>query len=107
MLHTHTFIISIVFLSLVAFTSPSSTTKNETSLGFNAYTEQCARCHGKNGKLMAAGAKDLTSSTLNEEELLQAIQKGSPQRGMPAYEKVLDTTEIKAVVDYVKTFRTK
>ena len=72
--------------------------------GQELYTEHCAQCHGEDGKLGASGAKDLSTSKLNEGQTRQIILKG--KNGMPPMEYFLDTDEkVQKVIDYISTFR--
>lgn len=56
-----------------------SSSKAETAVppsGKELYLENCAVCHGEDGKMGASGAKDLTVSTLSDNEVLQRINEG-------------------------------
>ncbi len=77
------------------------------SEGERLYLQNCSICHGKDGQLGAARAKNLATSTLNEAQSLQAIQKGSPKMGMPAYEKRLNPEQLQALNTYVMSLRKK
>jgi cytochrome c6 len=65
----------------------------------------CAVCHGQDGKLMLNGAKDLTASTLSSAETEHQIMNG--KNAMPAYKNSLTPEQLKALTDYVETFRKK
>ena len=84
-----------------------STSKVDTAVppsGKELYLENCAVCHGEDGKLGASGAKDLTVSTLSDNEVLQRINEG--KNGMPPMKSALETKEnVLAVADYVKGMR--
>jgi len=72
--------------------------------GKELYVENCAVCHGEDGKLGASGAKDLTVSTLSDNEVLQRINEG--KNGMPPMKSALETKEnVSAVAEYVKGMR--
>ncbi|HRN93354.1 MAG: SirB2 family protein [Chitinophagales bacterium] len=75
---------------------------NSLAIGKKVYTEACAACHGDTGNAGLAGAKDLTTSTLNHEEVLSIIQTG--KNSMPAYKK-LTTEQIEGVAQYVESLR--
>ena len=76
------------------------------------YTEKCARCHkddGTGGKTEIDGtkinAKNLTSDKMKKEpdsEYIEAIEKGFPDDGMPAFKGKLTEQEIKDVVAYIR-----
>lgn len=65
----------------------------------------CSVCHGQDGKLMLNGAKDLTASTLSRAETEHQIMNG--KNAMPAYKNSLTPEQLKALTDYVETFRKK
>ncbi|MFN3405566.1 MAG: SirB2 family protein [Cytophagaceae bacterium] len=67
------------------------------------YEQQCVRCHGQDGTLGAAGAKDLSASQLLDEQKYTVIAKG---RGlMPGYKNLLSEQEINNMVRYINTFK--
>ena len=73
-----------------------SSSKAETDIppsGKELYLENCAVCHGEDGKMGASGAKDLTVSTLSDNEVLKRINEG--KNGMPPMKSA----------DYVKGMR--
>lgn len=67
------------------------------------YSKNCAKCHGDNGKLMVAGAKDLSISTLKADEVSAIIQAG--KGAMPGYGTLLNENEQKEVTDFVMSLR--
>jgi cytochrome c5 len=67
---------------------------------FNGY---CIVCHGEDGKLGLNGAKDLSISTLTDEEIKNIILHG--KNGMSPYKKVLTEQEVEAVKNHVKNLR--
>lgn len=71
--------------------------------GKTVYLNNCVICHGEDGKLGAAGAKDLSVSTLNDADVLIKIKQGG--NGMTAFQGMISDEEIKAVSDYVKHLR--
>jgi mono/diheme cytochrome c family protein len=70
------------------------------------FEKNCGLCHGKDGKLMAAAAPDLSLSKLNAVDVLYFIERGSPQKGMPAYGLRLKKDELEMIRDYVLKLRT-
>lgn len=94
---------------LLIFSCNSGTKSNATEAklppnGKELYVENCAVCHGEDGKLGASGAKDLTVSTLSDNEVLQRINEG--KNGMPPMKSALETKEnVSAVAEYVKGMR--
>jgi mono/diheme cytochrome c family protein len=69
------------------------------------FTQVCSACHGQDGKLGTSGAKDLSLSKLNHQEVIQTISKGKGL--MQPYEGVLSEQEIEAVASYAEGLRTK
>jgi cytochrome c6 len=65
----------------------------------------CAVCHGADGKLMLNGAKDLTASTLSRAETEHQILNG--KNAMPGYKNSLTPEQLKSLTDYVEGFRNK
>lgn len=63
------------------------------------YLQECAICHGEDGKLGKSGAKDLSQSELTQEEAEDVIENG--RNLMPAYGKRLSDGEIKALAKFV------
>ena len=95
-------ILGLICLASCDNNSPHTDLKNA---GKNLYEQNCVICHGKDGKLKVAAAKDLSESTLSKELVIQAIQKGSPQKGMPPYENRLKPNEIEEISEYVLKLR--
>lgn len=109
---TRRLVLSIVGISSCLFIASCnsgqlSSSKKEGGIpptGKELYIENCAVCHGEDGKLGASGAKDLTHSTLSDAEVLQRINEG--KNGMPQMKSVLETKEnVTAVAEYVKGMR--
>lgn len=68
--------------------------------GKAVYLSYCARCHGNDGTMGKAGAKNLQLSMLDKGEMIARISHG--KGGMPAFAKALSAEEIMAVVAYIK-----
>ena len=69
--------------------------------GAKIYKQNCALCHGPDGKLGANGSKDLTISDFDLNERIAMISKGKGV--MTAFENILTLAEIKAVAEYSMT----
>ena len=78
------------------------------------FHENCAVCHGKNGRAHTfhgwlVGAQNLTDpewqSDTSDADIIHAIKTGPGK--MPAFEKKLSPTEIEALATYVRTFKQK
>ena len=95
-------ILGLICLASCDNNSPHTDLKNA---GNSLYEQNCVICHGKDGKLKVGAAKDLSESTLSKELVIQAIQKGSPQKGMPPYENRLKPNEIEEISEYVLKLR--
>lgn len=71
--------------------------------GQQLFESKCKRCHGKDGAKGWFGAKNLQLSVLNDAMLFQTISDG--KSAMPSWKKKLSPTEIKTIIDYIKTLR--
>ncbi|MCY1057918.1 c-type cytochrome [Nannocystis sp. SCPEA4] len=75
--------------------------------GAKIFTQNCARCHGHDGKGLpeVAGVRDLTDpgfmSTLSDERLRRSIRGGRPPT-MPSFPHFSEPT-LKVLVAYVRT----
>jgi mono/diheme cytochrome c family protein len=65
----------------------------------------CAACHGAKGNEpnVSVGAKDLTASTLTQEQIMHVISKG--KNSMPGYKSSFSEEQIKELTDYVMSLR--
>ncbi len=71
--------------------------------GKQLYTAACVNCHGTDGKLGVAGAKDLTLSTLSHADKVAIITNG--KGSMTPFEGQLKEQEIEAVAAYVDSMK--
>lgn len=101
----HTIILGSISLFLFACggNTENKTVTNPPDEGKSIYEAQCSRCHGSNGKLGLAGAKDLSITTLTPDEMIPIITHGKNAGMMPAYGNTLSADEIKAVTNYIET----
>jgi mono/diheme cytochrome c family protein len=76
------------------------------------FNENCARCHGENGRAKTfhgrlLGAQNLTDpdfqADTSDAQIIHAIKTGPSV--MPAFEKKLSSTEIDALATYVRSFK--
>jgi len=73
-------------------------------VGENLFIMHCAVCHGDDGKLGASGAKDLSSSTLNDAAILKILKEG--KNAMPPMNDLLVNNEnIQLVLAHIKKLR--
>lgn len=73
-------------------------------VGENLFIMHCAVCHGDDGKLGASGAKDLSSSTLNDSAILKILKEG--KNAMPPMNDLLvNDKNIQLVLAHTKKLR--
>lgn len=103
----HKFWKLLLFLAVMLLNScsPSEDKAKKENIGKSLFEKNCSLCHGNDGKLMAAGAPDLSVSVLDKEAALTAIEKGSQQKGMPAYENRFSKEDLLAIRDYIFELR--
>lgn len=68
------------------------------------FSGMCALCHGEDGKLAVAGAKDLSESTMTLEERIAMITDG--KGAMTPFKDRLSAEEIKHLAMYLESLRT-
>jgi mono/diheme cytochrome c family protein len=83
--------------------APAGSTIDAVTQGKAVFKAYCVNCHGEDGKLMVAGAKDLSVSQLSDEEVKNIILNG--KNAMAPYKNVLAEPELNNVVEYVKSLR--
>jgi mono/diheme cytochrome c family protein len=82
----------------------TTVSSNPIEEGKLVYQAKCEMCHGADGKLGLAGAKDLGATQLNSDEQKQLIRSG--KNSMPAFgAEVLTNEQVDAVVQYVATLK--
>ncbi|RMG67193.1 MAG: hypothetical protein D6722_13605 [Bacteroidetes bacterium] len=84
-------------------TDPAAADYDQGTHGLAIYARNCAVCHGADGTAGGSGAKNLQVSTLSDADIMSLLMEG--KNSMPAYAKVLNEAERKAVLTYVKTLR--
>jgi uncharacterized membrane protein SirB2 len=67
------------------------------------FSQNCAMCHGADGRLGLNGAKDLSLSTLNTSEKESVIANGKGL--MPKYKGQLNEQQIKDLAQYIDGFK--
>ena len=105
------FLIAGVFIfstSETQATSASATAASSDGLASprTLYIQNCARCHGANGKAQTAlglklEADDLTSSTASTAKIIRTITNG--QADMPSFRKKLSSKQITSLAGYVRS----
>lgn len=100
----HSIAVAVLFLLV----SCGGSVKTETPEGEKSapdgavlYGENCASCHGLDGAMGKAGAKDLAKTTMDHMQLKKVIEGGT-SNGMPRFREVLGSEEaVEAVVQHV------
>jgi mono/diheme cytochrome c family protein len=67
------------------------------------FIQRCATCHGTEGNLSRGGAKKLTESTTDTDEIIRQIRYG--KGAMPPFGEMLSEADIRALAEHVKSFR--
>jgi DMSO reductase family type II enzyme heme b subunit len=120
------FLISTLYslLSASAFAQEGGLTPDQEA-GKKVYDKWCANCHGREGagdgpgadfftprprdftyglyKIRSTGSGELPT----DHDLVRIVTRGMPGTGMPNWDHTLKETEIKQVVQYIKTFSGK
>lgn len=101
-----------IFLSFNFLSCISNEVDNEVATkspikvdGKMVYSERCVACHGKDGKLGFAGAKDLTKSNYKLNEIIHQVTNG--KGAMTPFKNILSAEEIQAVSEYTLTLQNK
>jgi len=81
----------------------SENTDNALSNAKAIFEQECGKCHGVDGKLGLAGAKDLTASTLTDDQKKEIILKGKGV--MSGYKGRLTEQEVDNLVLYINTLK--
>ena len=103
------FLIPLFFIFACESNSKSAQLEKEAGANYipNAselYSDNCSSCHGIDGKLGGAGAKDLTKSKLSDQEIGKILENG--KNAMPPMKELIgsDKNNI-AIVEYIKKMR--
>ena len=83
----------------------TETTTTEVPDGKTIYKERCVSCHGADGKLGFAGAKDLTASKKTHQEIINQVMNG--KGAMTPFKNILREDEIDAVSLYTVSLQNK
>ncbi|HEX8516623.1 MAG TPA: cytochrome c [Bacteroidia bacterium] len=74
-----------------------------TNSGHDIFMDNCARCHGEDGKLSLMGSPDLSASTMEMDAKIETIKKG--KGAMAGFETMLTEAQIKAVAEYTESLK--
>jgi|JI9StandDraft_1071089.scaffolds.fasta_scaffold36624_3 mono/diheme cytochrome c family protein len=91
----------LLLLACSAAGGASPEKKEPATPGEVIFKSQCVMCHGRNGNLQISGAKDLTKSTLTEEEMIAIVTNG--RGGMVGFGKTLSKEQVEQVVEHVRS----
>lgn len=80
----------------------TSTATDPIAVGKIVYSNSCINCHGADGKMGGSGAKDLSASTLTNDQKIDLIRHG--KNAMPAYKDLTDQ-QVKDVIQYINTLK--
>ena len=100
---------SLFILGVIALVGCESSNSTDASgeleiSGKELFKNQCVACHGTDGKLQAAGAKDLSISTLSDEEIQTTVEDG--KNTMPPFKYIIGSEqEMDKLLEFVKSLR--
>jgi mono/diheme cytochrome c family protein len=102
---------SLTCTALALFTFATAQVAIADDAATKAYAEQCAMCHGPDGKARTAMGKTLNMKDWNDGKTLNLMSDADVGReihvgkqSMPAFAQLTDA-EIKALVEYIRTFQ--
>ncbi len=101
------FAIAAVFVAL-SHSAPLTVAASEAVSPRSLFVQNCARCHGSNGKAQTALGKrleadDLTTSDADRAKIIRTVTNG---RGdMPSFRKKLSKAQIASIAGYVSSLR--
>lgn len=100
----------LIFVGISLLSSCGESEKNAVSLpeveltGKEIYFDNCASCHGADGKLGLSGAFDLSKSGLTIEDVKKVLNEG--RNGMPPMKEILSSQEnVEKVAEYTIELR--
>lgn len=87
----------------IAIDDPNNSNYSLQEHGKALYSAQCAVCHGDDGTLNMSGAKNLKTSQVDDQYIVNIINNG--KNTMPKMAGKYDDQEMKALIAYVKSLR--
>lgn len=96
---------ALILILLTNSCSSNSSEKDSSvrTAGQSLYETYCVSCHGTDGKLCVLGAKDLSVSTMSNEQIMEIISNGKST--MTPFGATMTKDEIRQVAAYVQTFK--
>lgn len=100
-----TFVLALFAAGCGSEIPPSTSSSVEATApdGRTIFRKHCVTCHGIDGKLGLNGAKDLTVTTMKDEEKQLQIKVG--KGAMNPFKDILSEAEIEAVVQFTNTLK--
>ena len=89
---------------------PEAATPVQPKSGATIYSQNCARCHGVDGRAQTAKGKSVGASDLTSDDWIpdtardiRLVTRGKEE--MPSFKAKLKPAEIEAVVSYIRRFK--
>ena len=96
-------VILLVTIFMVACESNRKNAPETISQGELLFKRYCKACHGKDGTLQINGAFDLSTSQLNQLEIINVVSNG--RNDMIGYKKILTEQEMISIANFVLNLR--
>jgi cytochrome c6 len=93
----------VIFGLAVSCSGGGDTSPGLATDGKSIFKRNCALCHGKDGKLMLAGAPDLSKSTMTADDRIQLILNGKGT--MTPFKGKLTTEQVRIVSEYLESLQ--
>lgn len=98
------FAFAVGILALIACGGEgASSSQQNIAEGQSVFQKYCVVCHGRDGKMQANGAKDLTLSQMPLKDRVALIKSG--KNLMASFNGILSPDEIEAAAQYTMTFK--
>ena len=91
-------------MSCSSNSSSSENSPKEIS-GKEVYNQWCVICHGENGNANIGGAKDLSTSSLSDDEKTHIIINGSENKLMRGFKNDLSEQELRSLLNHLETLK--
>ena len=97
---------AVIGIGALIHTTPAAIASSEAASPRTLYIQNCARCHGTDGKAQTTLGKkleadDLTASTASTAKIIRTVTNG---RGdMPSFKKKLSAAQIASIAGYVRS----